>query len=94
MTGNIGISGGCFSDGDALIPPYMPIPQIDWQRGQPKYMPRHLMYTRGWAEAVLLREKVERGKMSEEEYRHRIGAAKDWSLPNIHMVFNQLGSDM
>lgn len=94
MTGNIGVPGGCFSGGDALIPPYTPIPQIDWKRGQPKLMPRHLMYVRGWTEAVLWREKFDRGEISEDEYRHRIGAAKDWPLPDIHMVFNQVGTDL
>ena len=94
MTGNIGVPGGCFSGGDAIIPPYTPIPQIDWQRAQPKFMPPHLMYVRGWTEAVLWRDKFDKGEISEEEYRQRIGAAKDWPLPNIHMVFNQLGTDL
>lgn len=94
MTGNIGVAGGCFSGGDFCVPPFMPVPRVDFQQAPPKHHLVYTHYTRGQADAILLRDKLDRGEISETEYRRIIGSAPNWPLPNIHMIFNQVGSDM
>jgi len=94
LTGNIGVPGGHFNGGDGGVPPCFPPPHVDMQRAVPTHFPMYLMQCRGWVDAVLLRDKLDSGEISEEEYRRRIGSAKEWPLPNIHMIFNQVGSDL
>jgi len=94
MTGNIGVPGGCFSGGDFTVPPFMPVPKVDFQQAPPKHIPVYTHYTRGQSDAVLLRDKLDSGEISETEYRRIIGCAADWPLPNLHMIFNEVGSDL
>lgn len=95
LTGNIGVSGGHFNGGGGGVPPYFPHPNAQYVlgKGMPTYMPPFLLNFRGWVDAVLLKDDLVSGKMTESEYRRRIGTAADSPLPDIHMVFNQNGTD-
>jgi len=94
MTGNIGVAGGCFGGGDYTVPPFLPLPQVDFQQGPPKHMPIHTNHIRGQADAILLRDKLDRGEISETYYRRVIGSAADWPLPNFHMIINEMGAEL
>jgi len=102
ITGNIGVPGGssCLGGGlvargvyDSPIVDYRqkPVPKTEMWGGT---LP--VLYCNWkWADAVLLREKVDRGELSKEEYNSIIGNAADNPMPNLHMlwinknIFNQ-----
>ncbi|MDR1358347.1 MAG: molybdopterin-dependent oxidoreductase [Coriobacteriales bacterium] len=97
LTGNIGVPGGYYGGGECTVPFFMPVPMVNWQRAMPSSadpMSVPLYDARGWVDAVLLKDRLDSGEMTEEEYRHRIGCAEDWPLPDIHMAFNQVGTDI
>jgi len=94
MTGNVGVAGGCFSGGEFTVPPFMPVPKVDFQQGPPKHFPVYTHYTRGQMDAILLRDKLDNGEISETEYRRIIGSDPSWPLPNLHMIFNAVGSEI
>lgn len=93
LTGNIGVPGGYFGGGEFVVPPFVPPVMVNFGKAAPSYAPPSLMYVRGLADAILLKDDVKSGKMSEAEYRRRIGCAQDWPLPDIHMIFNQTGAE-
>ncbi|MFC1987439.1 molybdopterin-dependent oxidoreductase [Chloroflexota bacterium] len=89
MTGNIGVSGGHpggwgFTYGEHRI---FPIPSIDWKSAKPAFPSERLIWIRSWIDCILDREKLEKGEMSEDEYRRTHGIAPSWPLPNIRMVW-------
>ncbi len=94
LTGNIGVPGGCHSGGDVCAPLIFPAPQFYFGMQQPTHAPATLVNVRNWVDAVIYRDDFYSGDMSEEEYRARIGSAKDWPLPNFHASFNQMGTYM
>ncbi|MCL1847961.1 MAG: molybdopterin-dependent oxidoreductase [Coriobacteriia bacterium] len=95
LTGNIGVAGGHFNGGGGGVASYFPHPAVAplLQKGMPSHMAPPIMAFRGWEDAVLLKDQLDSGEMSEEEYRGRIGCAAGLPLPNIHMVLNQSGQD-
>ena len=61
-------------------------PTIDWQRKPGKYQSPALLAHFKWPEAIVLREKLDKGEMSVEEYNHIIGNLPGNPPPNIKMV--------
>jgi len=61
-------------------------PTIDWQRKPGKYQSPALLAHFKWPEAIVLREKLDNGEMSVEEYNHIIGNLPGNPPPNIKMV--------
>ncbi len=88
MTGNIGVSGGgsgsSINYGPRMI---LPIPSIDWKSAKPNFPAKHILWKRSWMDSILLREKLEKGEMGEDEYRRICGIAQEWPLPNIRMIW-------
>ncbi|MFH1381620.1 MAG: molybdopterin-dependent oxidoreductase [Chloroflexota bacterium] len=90
MTGNLGVSGGgpgcdVIYGGHAQIP----IPTIDWKSTSPPFPSQIILWKRAWMDAILLREKLEKGEIDEDRYRRTCGIAPDWPLPNIKMAWLQ-----
>ena len=61
-------------------------PTIDWQRKPGKYQSPALLAHFKWPEAIVLREKLDKGEMSVDEYNHIIGNLPGNPPPNIKMV--------
>ncbi|MBI2858251.1 MAG: molybdopterin-dependent oxidoreductase [Chloroflexi bacterium] len=91
MTGNLGKAGGSAGCEPSLPGPRMmfPIPRVDWKSVPPTYPAQKLLSKRLWMDAILLRDKLDKGEMSEDEYRRTCGIAQDWPLVNIHMAWLQ-----
>jgi len=88
MTGNIFIPGGTPAAGTGLPPGYPtgPIPHVDWRRGPPTYTAPVVMAAFKWGKAVALREKLDRGEISNEEYNNLIGGVAGAEPTNIQML--------
>jgi anaerobic dimethyl sulfoxide reductase subunit A len=89
LTGNTCIPGGTAAaeTGMWLGQPALPKPVVDWQRKPGTYRPPILMCAYKWPKAVNLREKLDQGEMSKEQYNNAIGSAAGNEPPNIQMVF-------
>ncbi len=61
-------------------------PTIDWQRKPGKYQSPALLAHFKWPEAIVLREKLDKGEISVDEYNHIIGNLPGNPPPNIKMV--------
>ena len=87
MTGNMG-QPGTSSGGAAFLFPYhtLPIPTVDWKQTPPINMPPITMHCRKMADAILLRDDLEAGRISEDEYRRRIGAPPEAPLVDPHVM--------
>ena len=87
MTGNYGQPGTCSGGGSFLFPYHtLPIPTVDWKQAPPINMPPITMHCRKMADAILLRDDLEAGRMSEDEYRRHIGAPPEAPLVNPHVL--------
>lgn len=86
MTGNLTIPGGCETGCALVTPTRMPIPAVDFQKAPPEYDAPVCLNNNKMAEAILLREEFEAGKISEEDYRQAIGCPPGNPLPNIQMA--------
>ncbi|MFC2025199.1 molybdopterin-dependent oxidoreductase [Chloroflexota bacterium] len=88
MTGNLGVSGGSpgchIGYGNNMI---LPVPSIDWKSAKPSFPSEPILWKRAWMDSILLREKLEKGEIDEDEYRRTCGIAQSWPLPNIRMVW-------
>lgn len=62
------------------------IPGVDWHRKPGTYDPPILMALHKWPKAIDLREKLDGGEISSEEYNNAIGNAAGNPSPNIQMV--------
>jgi anaerobic dimethyl sulfoxide reductase subunit A len=91
ITGNLGVSGGGPGSSVRYGPKLtIPVPSIDWKRKQPDFpADKRFLWHRAWMDSILLRKKLEKGDVKEDEYRRICGIAQDWPLPNIRMVWNQ-----
>lgn len=63
-----------------------PKPVVDWQRKPGTYEPPTLLQSSKWPKAVLLREKLDRGEISQAEYNSAIGNKASNLPPNIRVV--------
>ena len=88
LTGNTCIPGGTAAaeTGMPLGPLVGPIPAVEWQRKPGTYNPPTLMAAFKWAKAVDIRERLDKGKISAEEYNNIIGNRAGNPSPNIQMV--------
>ncbi|MBQ6390716.1 MAG: molybdopterin-dependent oxidoreductase [Eggerthellaceae bacterium] len=89
LGGNIGHNGCAgsgvgFSTSHHLFYPYLG-PYLG--EGEPKYGATVCMEAEMWHRAILLREKLEAGEITEEYYKGEIGCPKDVEAPNIHLMF-------
>lgn len=91
MTGNTTVPGGFAGGAEmsmGLAFPAPPVPDIHLQRAPAEYDPPILLNAAFWSDAVLLREKLDSGEMTVEEYNKVIGNAPGNPPPNIQcMIF-------
>jgi anaerobic dimethyl sulfoxide reductase subunit A len=87
LTGNYGKPGTC-SSGAAFTFPYhtIPLPTVNWKQAPPINMPPVMMHCRKMADAILLLDELEAGRMTEDEYRRRIGAPADAPIINPRVI--------
>jgi anaerobic dimethyl sulfoxide reductase subunit A len=64
----------------------VPKPTVDWQRSPGTYRAPALLAHFKWPEAVVLREKLDKGEMTEIEYNRIIGNTPGNPPPNIKMM--------
>ena len=90
ITGNLAIPGGC-QTGSCLVTaghmPSAPDGFAEFQKAPPEHFPKPVMVLNKLAEAVLLRDDLESGKITEQDYRHAIGCPDGSPTPNIQFVF-------
>jgi anaerobic dimethyl sulfoxide reductase subunit A len=94
MTGNMGIPGAHVSGGSARGPAAFgsyPLPNLSAESGRtaaatkfrvPQFGPQK------WFEAVLLREKLDKGEITKEQYYNTIGLDAKDPAPNIHVFWS------
>lgn len=89
LTGNTFIPGGtpAAETGLPLGRSTAPSPRVDWQRMPGTYDPPTLMAAFKWPKAIDIREKLDSGEISAEEYNNIIGNRAENPTPNIQMVF-------
>ena len=86
MIGSIGVlGGGAPAEMGGFCPPRIPGPFLDFERQPPDYNPPPLINWNKWPKAVLLREKVENGEITKEEYYREIGNEAGNPMPNLKM---------
>lgn len=86
MIGCIGVpGGGTPSEMGGFCPPRIPGPFLNFDRQPPEYDLPVLLNWNKWPKAVLLREKVDNGEMSKEEYFREIGNDPGNPIPNLKM---------
>lgn len=86
MTGNFAIPGGCQTGSCLPTPPRIPAPSVDWQRAPYEYFAPVLFNNNKLSETLTCQDDFWSGKMSEQEFRSRIGSPADAPLPNIQML--------
>jgi anaerobic dimethyl sulfoxide reductase subunit A len=90
LTGNTLSPGGTASAESAgpfaQHEPTLPRPFVDWRCSSGTYEAPVLMAHFKWPEAIALREKLDRGEMTEEEYNRIIGNTPGNPSPNIKMI--------
>lgn len=78
---------GTFGNGDRALP--APGPAVDWQRKPGTFTPPVLMEEFKWVKAIDLRDRLDEGKLSKEEYNNLIGNAAGNPSPNFKMIILQ-----
>ncbi len=63
-----------------------PMPYVDWHQKPGNYIPPVLFAHYKWPKAIMLREKLDRGGITTEEYNNAIGNVSYNPAPNIKMV--------
>jgi len=88
LTGNTCIPGGTAAAETGLnqAQPAGPMPRVDWQQKPGWYTAPTLMMMVKWPKAIDMREKLDKGEISREEYNNMIGNATWKPSPNIKMV--------
>jgi anaerobic dimethyl sulfoxide reductase subunit A len=88
LTGNTCIPGGTAAAETGVFRGRltMPIPRVDWQRKPGTYTPPVLLLGYKWLKSIDLREKMEKGEISKEEYNGLIGNLASNPCPNLKMV--------
>jgi len=69
--------------------PSLPKPVVDWQKKPGTYQAPALLAHFKWPEAIVLREKLDNGEISVEEYNRIIGNTLGNPTPNIKMLILQ-----
>ena len=87
MTGNVACAGGCESGACLPTPGRVPAPRADFGRGPGDYEVPVLFNNNCLTEILACQKDYWEGRMSEEEFRRRIGSPSDDApLPNIQMI--------
>jgi len=88
LTGNTCIPGGtpAAETGYSLGHSTFWGPMVDWQRKPGSYTPPVLLAMFKWPKAIDMREKLDKGEISKEEYNSMIGNVAGNPAPNIQMV--------
>ncbi len=87
MTGNIACPGGCQTGSALPTPGRIQTPVADWQRAPSDYKIPQLCNNNKLTETLACQKDYWEGRMSESEFRHRIGSPSDDApLPNIQML--------
>ena len=87
MTGNIACAGGCQTGACLPTPGRVPAPRADWHRDPGDYKVPVLFNNNCLTEILACQKDYWEGRMSESEFRHRIGSPNnDCPLPNIQMI--------
>ena len=87
MTGNLCIPGGCQTGACLPTPGRITTPTADWHRDTHGYKPPVLFNNNCLTEILACQKDYWEGRMSESEFRHRIGSPTNESpLPNIQMI--------
>lgn len=87
MTGNLTIPGGCQTGSALPTPGRLPAPLADFKQAPAKYSEPPLINSNKLSELLVSQKDYWEGRMSEEEFRRRIGAFSDTSpLPNCQML--------
>jgi anaerobic dimethyl sulfoxide reductase subunit A len=93
LTGNIGIAGTnvCQGSNRAMTGSTISKPNPGAFYGQKagKFKTPTCYHAAAFMDAVLLREKIDTGEMAEDEYRQKVGAAKDDPISNMKMMFSR-----
>lgn len=87
MTGNIACPGGCQTGSALPTPGRIQTPVADWRRAPSDYKVPQLCNNNKLTETLACQKDYWEGRMSESEFRHRIGSPSDDApLPNIQML--------
>ncbi len=87
MTGNIACPGGCQTGSALPTPGRIPTPTADFRRAEAKYQVPSLINSNKLSETLACQKDYWEGRMSENEFRHRIGSPSDDApLPNVQMI--------
>jgi anaerobic dimethyl sulfoxide reductase subunit A len=86
MTGNIAKPGGCESGCSLTTIPHLTTPMLDWGRAPADFATPVVMNNNKLTETLYCRKEYDEGRMSEDEFRERIGNPPGSILPNIHML--------
>lgn len=87
MTGNLAIPGGCQTGSALPTPGRIPTPFADFRRAPSDYTVPALINNNKLTETLACQDDYYSGKMSEEEFRHRIGSpSNDAPLPHVKML--------
>jgi anaerobic dimethyl sulfoxide reductase subunit A len=88
LTGNTCIPGGTCGAETSLHQghPILPTPAVNWQQKPATYNPPVLTCAFKWLKAIDIREKLDKGTITEEEYNNAIGNTPGNESPNIQMV--------
>ena len=87
MTGNIACAGGCQTGACLPTPARVPAPRADFHQAPPEYPVQVLFNNNCLTEILACQKDYWEGRMSESEFRHRIGSpTNDSPLPNVQML--------
>ncbi len=87
MTGNIACAGGCQTGACLPTPGRVPAPRADFGRDPGDYQVPVLFNNNCLTEILACQKDYWEGRMSESEFRHRIGSpTNDSPLPNVQMI--------
>ena len=91
LTGNTCIPGGTAAaeTGYILGQLTVPLPIVDWGRKPGSYNAPVMIAAHKWPKAVNLREKLDKGEISREEYNSSIGNVAGNEPPNIQLLIHE-----
>lgn len=87
LAGNVGVDGGVAGVCNPGCKQRIPLPPLYFGGQPPTNLSPCIMEAEQWSTAVLLKDKVDRGLMTEEEYKGRIGCPAGLPAPNIKMLW-------
>jgi anaerobic dimethyl sulfoxide reductase subunit A len=86
LGGNLGVNGSGGTGAGFAMRPHLPLPVLDAGSAPPEYESKCLLQAELWPKAVLLRKKLDRGEITEEQFKAEIGCPSFEPAPNIHSI--------